>query len=150
MEVGQGPNEGCSAKEKKMFRCAGNVTETTVSYFLFNFLGLGLDWVHFVRRPLIGLLYQPRMIDDEYGTVGGMRIGRVNRSTRRKPAAVPLCPPQLPHDLTWTLARAAAVGSRQLTVSSVAQSLSHIDRVSLWRYLGECRCICLSVERLAP
>jgi hypothetical protein len=25
-----------------------------------------------------------------------------NRSTRRKPAPVPLCPPQMPHDLTWT------------------------------------------------
>jgi hypothetical protein len=40
-----------------------------------------------------GLLYQPRMIDDDdYGAVGGMRIGRGNRSTRRKPAPVPLCP----------------------------------------------------------
>jgi hypothetical protein len=38
--------------------------------------------------------------DDDYGAVGGMRIGRGNRSTRRKPAPVPLCPPQIPHDLT--------------------------------------------------
>jgi hypothetical protein len=53
-----------------------------------------------VRRPLIGLLYQPRMIDDgDCGAVGGMRIGRGNRSTGRKPAPVPLCPPQIPHDL---------------------------------------------------
>jgi hypothetical protein len=29
------------------------------------------------------LLYQPRMIDDDYGAVGGMGIGRGNRSTRR-------------------------------------------------------------------
>jgi hypothetical protein len=34
----------------------------------------------------VGLLYQPKMIDDDYGAVGGMRIGRGNRSTRRKPA----------------------------------------------------------------
>jgi hypothetical protein len=48
----------------------------------------------------VGLLYQPRMIDnDDYGAVGGMRDGRGNRSTRRKPAPVPLCPPQIPHDL---------------------------------------------------
>jgi hypothetical protein len=40
-----------------------------------------------------GLLYQPQMIDDECGTVGGMRIGRGNRSIRKKPAPVPLCPP---------------------------------------------------------
>jgi hypothetical protein len=29
-----------------------------------------------------------------------MRIGRGNRSTRRKSAPMPLCPPQIPHDLT--------------------------------------------------
>jgi hypothetical protein len=46
-----------------------------------------------------GQLYQPRMIDDDYGAVGGIRIGKGNRSTRRKPALVPLCPPQIPHDL---------------------------------------------------
>jgi hypothetical protein len=33
----------------------------------------------------------PRDFDD--GEIGGMVIGRGNRSTRRKPAAVPLCPP---------------------------------------------------------
>jgi hypothetical protein len=30
------------------------------------------------------------------GEIGGM-IGKGNRSTRRKPAPVPLCPPQIPH-----------------------------------------------------
>jgi hypothetical protein len=44
-----------------------------------------------------------------------MRISRGNRSTRRKPAPVQLCPPQIPHDLTRARTRAAAVGSRQLT-----------------------------------
>jgi hypothetical protein len=38
--------------------------------------------------------------DDECGAVGGMRIGRENRSIWRKPAPVPLYPPQIPHDLT--------------------------------------------------
>jgi hypothetical protein len=60
------------------------------------------------------LLYQPRMIYDYYGAVGGMRIGRGIRSTRRKPAPVPLCPPKIPHDLTWDRTRAAAVGSQRL------------------------------------
>jgi hypothetical protein len=85
-----------------------------VGLFFFQFLGVGWDWVHLVRRPPFGLLYQPRMIDDERGVVGGMRIGRGNRSTWRKPAPVLLCPPQIPHDLTWDWTRAAAVGSRQL------------------------------------
>jgi hypothetical protein len=29
---------------------------------------MGWDWVHLVRRPLIGLLYQPGMMD-KYGAV---------------------------------------------------------------------------------
>jgi hypothetical protein len=33
-----------------------------------------------------------------FGAIGGMKIGRGNRSTRRKPTPVPLCPPQNP---TW-------------------------------------------------
>jgi hypothetical protein len=40
-----------------------------------------------VRRPLFGLLYQTRMVDDdECGAVAGMRIRRGNLSTLRKPA----------------------------------------------------------------
>jgi hypothetical protein len=36
----------------------------------------------------VGLLYQPRMIDDDdYGAVGGMRIGRENRRTLRNGTA---------------------------------------------------------------
>jgi hypothetical protein len=53
--------------------------------------------------------------DDEYGAVGGMRIGRGNRSTLRNPAPVPLCPPQILHDLTWARTLVAAVGRRRLT-----------------------------------
>jgi hypothetical protein len=53
-----------------------------------------------VLRPLTGLLYQPRMIGDgDFGEIGGMKTGRGNRSTRRKSASAPLCPPQIPHIL---------------------------------------------------
>jgi hypothetical protein len=63
-----------------------------------------------------GLLYQPQMIDDDdCGAIGGIKIGRGNRSTRRKPAPVPLCPPQIPYDLSRARTLAAAVGSRRLT-----------------------------------
>jgi hypothetical protein len=50
--------------------------------------------------------------DYDNGEIGGM-IGMGNRSTRRKPAPVPLCPPQTPHARTRT--RAAAVGNQRLT-----------------------------------
>jgi hypothetical protein len=67
------------------------------------------NWVQVVRRPLIGLLYQPRMID-EYRAFGKMGIGRGDRSTRRKPAPVPLFPP------------VSAVESRQPTAWAMARS----------------------------
>jgi hypothetical protein len=92
---------------------------------IFLFL-VGWDWVHLVRRPLFGLLYQPQMIDhddDDCGAIGGMRIGRGNRSTRRKPALAPLCPPQIPHDLIRATTRAAVVRSRRLTTWAIARPL---------------------------
>jgi hypothetical protein len=47
--------------------------------------------------------------DEEFG---GMKIGRGNRSTRRKPVPAPLCPPQIPFAQTRTRTRTAAVGSQ--------------------------------------
>jgi hypothetical protein len=49
-----------------------------------------------------------------------MKIGRGNRSTRRKPAPAPLCSPQIPLDLTRDRTRAAAVGSQRLTAWAMA------------------------------
>jgi hypothetical protein len=70
--------------------------------------------------------------DDECGAVGGMRIGRGNRSTRRKPAPVPLCPPQIPHHLTWARTRAAAVGSRRLTAYAMARPITVFGDYIVW------------------
>jgi hypothetical protein len=86
-----------------------------VVFFFFSFL-VSLGGVSALgTSATVGLLYQPRMIDDGYGAVGGMRIGMGNRSTRRKPAPVPLCAPQIPHELTKDRTRAAAMGSQRLT-----------------------------------
>jgi hypothetical protein len=46
---------------------------------------------------------------DEYGAFGEMRIGKGNRSTRRKSAPVPHRAPRIPHDLTWDRTPASAV-----------------------------------------
>jgi hypothetical protein len=51
--------------------------------------------------------------DYDNGEIGGM-IGRGNRSTRRKPAPVQLCPQQTPH-AARTRTRAVAVGGQRLT-----------------------------------
>jgi hypothetical protein len=45
-----------------------------------------------IYRPIV-----PAPGDYDDGEIGGMMIGRGNRSIRRKPAPVPLCPPQTPH-----------------------------------------------------
>jgi hypothetical protein len=74
----------------------------------------------------IGLLYQARMIDDDYG----MRISRGNRSTRRKPAPVPLCLPQISHVLTWDPTRVAAVGSQRLSAWAMARPLGNTLLIS--------------------
>jgi hypothetical protein len=60
------------------------------------------------NRPIV-----PAPGDYDDGEIGGM-IGRGNRSTRRKPAPMPLCPPQTPH-AARTRTRAVAVGSQRLT-----------------------------------
>jgi hypothetical protein len=62
-----------------------------------------------------GPMYKPQIIDDgDCGAIGGMKIGRGNRSTRRKPAPAPFCPSQIlryqTRARTWT-----AVGNQRLT-----------------------------------
>jgi hypothetical protein len=93
--------------------CTKKTVGTAFAYkgqFLIIFSGVGLSPLDTATTS--GLLYKPQMIDEgDCGAIGGMKIGKGNRSTRRKPAAVPLCPPQIPHDQT----RAAAVGSQRLT-----------------------------------
>jgi hypothetical protein len=59
--------------------------------------------------------------DYDDGEIGGM-IGRGNRSTRRKPAPMPLCPLQTPR-AARTRTRAAAVGSQRLTACATARPL---------------------------
>jgi hypothetical protein len=78
------------------------------NFFLVSWGGVRV--VPLGARSLIGLLHQPRMIDDDDEC--GMRIGRGNGNTRRKPAPGPLCPLQIPHELTWARTQASEVGSR--------------------------------------
>jgi hypothetical protein len=84
----------------------------------------GVGW----NSPLntkLGLFYKPRMMDnDECGAIGDMRIFRRNRSTRRKPAPMPLCTPQISLGLTWARSWAASVGSRRLTTWAMVRPVS--------------------------
>jgi hypothetical protein len=83
-----------------------------LQFLLIGIVGGGVQLGPFgtaaTNRPIV-----PAPGDYDDGEIGGM-IGRVNRSTRRKPVPMLLCPPQIPH-AARTRTRAAAVGSQRLT-----------------------------------
>jgi hypothetical protein len=99
-------------------------TETTQlnSIIIIYFIICGVGLSPLGTASTSGLLYKPQMIDEgDCGAIGGMKIGRGNRSTRRKPLPAPLCPPQIPHEHTRARTRAAAVGSQRLTAWAMAR-----------------------------
>jgi hypothetical protein len=81
-------------------------------FFLIGIVGSGVQLgplgTTATDRPIV-----PALGDYDDGEIGGM-IGRGNRSTQRKPAPVPLCPPQTPH-AARTRTRSSAVRSQRLT-----------------------------------
>jgi hypothetical protein len=63
------------------------------------------------------------------GAVGGNRILRGSRSTRRKPTSITMlvCTPQSRYNLTWDLTKAGDMGSQPLTTRAVAQLSSVLN-----------------------
>jgi hypothetical protein len=60
-----------------------------------RFIFFGRDWVHLVRRPLIDLLYQPRMMSVEQ-SVEWELAGETEALVEN----LPLCLPQIAHHMT--------------------------------------------------
>lgn len=78
-------------------------------------LGAGWDWVYSVCQPLFGLLHQPQMIDNVWS-----RWWKKNWQGKQQyleKISPPLCPPQIPYDLTWS----TVVRSWWLTTWAMAQ-----------------------------
>jgi hypothetical protein len=90
----------------------------------------------------------PALGDCEEGEFGGMKIGRGNRSTRRKPAPTPLGPPQILLDQNRARTLAAAVGSQLLTAWAMTRS-QNFDLLKSWKsnykYSSK-RCVFLLVK----
>jgi hypothetical protein len=63
---------------------------------------------------------------DEYGAFGGIKIGRGNRSTARKPVVMPLCPPQIPHD-TSRRYRGTKPATKRLAYLQPVKQRSSVD-----------------------
>jgi hypothetical protein len=97
-----------------MIACYGKIVPVCFFFkFLIGIVGCGVQLVPLgtaaTNRPIVQALG-----DYDDGEIGGMMIGRGNRSARRKPAPVPLCPSQTSH-AAWTRTGDAAVGSQRLT-----------------------------------
>jgi hypothetical protein len=98
------------------------------------------NWVHSALRPPIDLLCQPQVIMMMEKLVEWW-LARETEVLEKKPAPVPLCPPQTPHSAR-TRTRAAAVGSQQLTAWATARPAgphSNACRSKLW---SDIRCKC--------
>jgi hypothetical protein len=104
------PNS-CSRHNWLAYFCDDQARPPVVGFFLFGGGGrlspLGMS------APVWPTVPAPDDYDD-CEAVGGMS-GRGNWSTRRKPASVPLCTPQIPQYLTRARTLAAVVGSQRLT-----------------------------------
>jgi hypothetical protein len=66
---------------------------------IFRFLGLMRLSPLGTSAAIWPVVPAPGDDDDEFGEIGEMS-GRGNPSSLRKLASMPLCPPQIPHDLT--------------------------------------------------
>jgi hypothetical protein len=86
--------------------------------------------------------------DCEDGEFGGMKIGRGNRSSRRKPAPAPLCPPQIPLEQTRAQTRAAAVGSQRLTSWAMARPPVCALPIQIWLLLLSSSAPTLTVKHI--
>jgi hypothetical protein len=124
------------------------VLSLCITFFLNWYSGrcgvqLGPLGTAYTNRPIV-----PAPGDYDDGEIGGM-IGRENRSTRRKPAPVPLCPPQIPH-AARTRTRAAAVGSQRLTAWATAQpSLCIVTQLSkILNFFKVLFCVCKKTKLL--
>jgi hypothetical protein len=85
-------NHPCVAFER------GKLSIKSASFFFIFLLLVGWDEVP-STAVTSGLLYKSQMIDeDDCEAIDGIKIGRGNRSTRRKPAPAPFCLPQIPDD----------------------------------------------------
>jgi hypothetical protein len=66
----------------------------------------------------------------ECGAIGEMRIGRGNRSPRRKPIPVIFCPPQIAYNLPWARTRTA--------VAAEGSTCLKPFRILIWIHMNLC------------
>jgi hypothetical protein len=104
-----------------------NSSSPVAYFFLFLIVGVESKLGPLGTLATSGLLYLPEWL---WGwRIWWKKIGRRNRSTRRKSAPAPLRSPQIPLDQTRVQTQDAAVGSQQLAAWAMAQPSSSITKV---------------------
>jgi hypothetical protein len=112
----------------KLNQCCYLLVQVVQSYFIFL---LFISWGGLRSSPLCmsatiwPVVPAPDDDDDEFGAVAGMRIGKENRNIGRKPAPLPLSPPQIPHDLIWLQTWDVMAGNQRLTAWAIARPVAH-------------------------
>jgi hypothetical protein len=76
--------------------CNRDIFTLPYSVYLIGIVGGGLQ-LGLLGTPVINRPIVPAPGDYDDGEIGGMMVGKGNRSARRKPAPLPLCPQQTPH-----------------------------------------------------
>jgi hypothetical protein len=77
---------------------------------------ISLRWVYVSELlPLTDILFIPPIDND-----GGMILAGGTEVLGENPVPVPLCPPEIPHGLTWARTRYSAVRGRRLTTWAIA------------------------------
>jgi hypothetical protein len=66
---------------------------------------------------------------------GGMRVGRINRNSRKNSPPVTLCPPKILHDVSWYRTLAVAVRNRGLTSRAMSRPVYYVTFASMLRLL---------------
>jgi hypothetical protein len=80
-----------------------------LNFFLIRIVGGGVRLGPFCTSANWSIVSAPRYYEN--GEFGGMMIGRGNRSTRRKPIPVPLCPSQIYWILEYIDASVVSTGN---------------------------------------
>jgi hypothetical protein len=116
----------CTVHKAAKWKQERNETCTCVLHFLKFFLLMWWDWIHLVLRPLFRLLYQPQMMMMMMMIVE-QRVecelaGETEVLGEYLPQ-MPLCSPQIRHDLPRARTQAAAVRSSRLTAWAMARPL---------------------------
>jgi hypothetical protein len=116
------------------------------SFFLIGIVGGGVQ-LGPLGTAATNRLIMPAPGDYDGGEISRMMIGKGNRSTRRKPAPVPLCPPQTPHPAR-TRNRVTAVGSQRITAWDTARPWGSSCSLCVCVNVSIYMCVSLSFSHL--